>query len=194
MDRRPLYSDSDISRTPTKLYRRESVSEYLTSKRGSLSDLVFTTQSRFSKDSFLSNNIRRTRHLSLTNQTPPSTSCDLHARSSSLTTSGSLGSVRQSRLENRLQNYATGISGQEKRQLVKTSSLNSFLSQCNVDSQSKKTLKNPIFLRRKKWMKKIQSLQAFSGALKTSRNRNSPPVRKYSFIMIKKTRFITIYS
>ena len=144
-----LFSDSDIPQYGMRSNRLDSVGDYITSRRGSLSDLVFSSQNKLSRDSvFLSNKKTRTvsmatisRHLSL--EQPSLTGIARETRSKTLVP--------------------------EKRSLMKTKSsreLVSFASTPNAAKRnSKELVKTPLLLKRKRSMRKIQSMKAFDSLL-----------------------------
>ena len=148
-ERKMLYSDSDIPQYGMRSNRLDSVGDYITSRRGSLSDLVFSSQNKLSRDSvFLSNKKTRTvsmatisRHLSL--EQPSLTGIARETRSKTLVP--------------------------EKRPLMKTKSsreLVSFASTPNAAKRnSKELVKTPLLLKRKRSMRKIQSMKAFDSLL-----------------------------
>lgn len=157
MGRRKLLSDSDLN----KAFRRDSVSEYIVSRKGSLSDLVFATNRKLSRDAFLTGSTRNARAPSLTNQPFTNQSRDSKQRSTSL--SGAVGPVTPETLTREKQNLDFRNQG------------NSFLEKrfqkTNEDSRrhSKTTLLNAA--KRRRCFRKLQVLQTFETALKNRQKR-----------------------
>ena len=126
MASRKLVSDSYLN----KAFCRDSVSEYIVSRKGSLSDLVFATNRKLSRDAFLTGSTRNSRAPSLTNQPFTNKSRDSKRRSTSL--SGTVGLVTLETLTrektySECKNGGDGNSLLEKR-FQKTTSLNIFCS------------------------------------------------------------------
>lgn len=168
--RKKLLSDSEIQSGMNKSYRRESIADYITSRRGSLSDLVFSSNRMLSRDSLA----RISRNPSVSNQDlPPGLLRDTKQRCYSLVASSSLqnshSSIRESRLEYR--SNSNVVSGNcINKPFPKTKSLSSI--QNLVDKN--KTFSN----KRRRWLRKIQSLKVFDSVLKGRQTRKRFDVSK----------------
>lgn len=168
--RKKLLSDSDIVSGINKTYRRESIAEYLTSRRGSLSDLVSSTHRKLSRDSLLGN-ARMSRNSSVSHQ-----GCqgkDSKQRSNSLAASPSVHSSQSSLRESRLDHRSSTnlISGSfVNRPFLKTKSLNSIQTVAERNEESKRNSKT-LANKRRRWMRKIQSIKVFDSVLKGRQNR-----------------------
>lgn len=169
MGSRRLHSDSDVM-ADGKLFRRESIADYLTSRRGSISDLVFSTNRKLSRDTFLARN-SHSRHMSLTNQNSLLTSRDQKQRSSSLV-SPKLKPVECLSREARSEYKNTSGNFCEKK-FLKTRSLNNLLYFNTKSDDQKRNSKGQIMtnFKRRKLMKKLQSIQTFESVLKSRQNR-----------------------
>ncbi|XP_052279877.1 cyclic nucleotide-binding domain-containing protein 2-like isoform X2 [Dreissena polymorpha] len=170
MVRRKLLSDSYLN----KEFRRDSVSEYIVSRKGSLSDLVFATNRKLSRDAFLTGSTRNSRAPSLTNQPYTNQSRDSKQRSTSL--SGTVGPVTPETLAREkanleCRNHGDGSSFLEKR-FQKTNSLNE-----TSRRQSRTSLLNAA--KRRKCLRKLQVLQTFETALKTRQKRRFDPLIRF---------------
>lgn len=191
--RKKILSDSDIVSGLSRNYRRESIADYLTSRRGSLSDLVNSSYRKLSRDSLLGNT-RMSRNSSLTNQAPLVNLRDQKQRSSSVVTSTSLqtsqSSIRESRLEQRSNSHVIHGSFTFK-QLSKTKSLNSILPLPDRGEEGKRNSK--LFsTKRRRWLRKIQSLKAFETALKSRQNRRKFEVSTKTNIHLVSPIFVTL--
>lgn len=168
--RKKLLSDSDIIGAPSKTYRRESIAEYLTSRRGSLSDLVSSSHQKLSRDSLLGN-ARMTRNASVSHQVCPVLVRDTKQRSNSLVASPSVhnsqSSIRESKYEHRSSTNIAPV-GFLSKPFLKTRSLNSI--QTDRNEEVRRNSKN-LASKRRRLMKKIQSLKVFDSVLKGRQNR-----------------------
>jgi hypothetical protein len=163
--RRQFLSESDLPLENNKMYRRESITDYITSRRGSLSDLVFSNSRYLARDSLGAQLSRRSRHLSLSSQT--SVIAQKQRSSSLVPLQKSQILPRDIRSE-----YNTNTLSNFEKRFMKTKSLNSFNgSSTRVDDQ-KRNSKGQINLnKRRKLLKKIKSLQTFDSVLKARQSR-----------------------
>ena len=179
--RRQSNGDFDTPYTPIRQSRRESFGDYLASRRGSLSDLVFTNERKLSKEAgFPTQYDRRTRHMSITNSSSLPEILAAKQRSTSLVAVGnsSLGSLRESRYERR--SGSVTVLNTDRR-FVKTGSLSS-INCSSLGDGGKRYSKGQISsTRRRRWLRKIQSLQAFDSVLKTRQSRHKYMVRLLVF-------------
>ena len=183
--RNKLLSDSDILSGLNRNYRRESIADYLTNRRGSLSDLVFTGPGKLSRES-LPTNPRWSRNSSITNPCPPSLQRDSKQRSNSVVANpspySSQTSIRESRLDRRSSsNLLNGPSGSYSYKVFnKTKSLSSIQTAVERNEESKrKSLAN----KKRRWMRKFQSFRVFDSVLKGRQNRRRFDVSKLQKLM-----------
>ncbi|XP_060580848.1 uncharacterized protein LOC132737561, partial [Ruditapes philippinarum] len=172
--RRQFLSESDLPLENNKMYRRESITDYITSRRGSLSDLVFSNSRYLARDSLGAQLSRRSRHLSLSSQT--SVIAQKQRSSSLVPLQKSQILPRDIRSE-----YNTNTLSNFEKRFMKTKSLNSFNgSSTRVDDQ-KRNSKGQINLnKRRKLLKKIKSLQTFDSVLKARQSRRRfDPLAKF---------------
>ena len=150
-----LYSDSDIPRYG----KLEPIGDFVASRRGSLSDLVFSGQRKLSRDSaYFSNKPRATNQLS---------------RHMSL--DSSMKDSRASLLQ------ASGSCLADKRPFLKTKSsrdLVQFAGTPNTGKRnSKELVKTPLLLKKRRSMRKTQSMKTFECLLGYKRRRNQIQVK-----------------
>ena len=151
-----LYSDSDIP----QYGKLEPISDFVASRRGSLSDLVFSGQRKLSRDSaFFSNKPRATnqlsRHMSL-DCTMINNPFKASSRSSLLQSSSSCSVDKRSFLKTK-----------SSRDLVQFAGT---LNMCKRNS--KELTKTPLLLKKRRSMRKIQSMKTFESLLGYKRKRN----------------------
>lgn len=172
-----LSCDSDIPGGVQRLTRRESVTDYITNRRGSLSDLIYARK----RDSIGAASTRMSRHPSLTSTFAPLVQRDAKQRSTSLSLAPSQPLARDSRAD--VKNVMTFI---EKR-LVKTRSLNCINSGASGDD-TKRPLKQQFVnaSRRRKWLAKIKTLQRFDSVIKHRQNRMRFDVSKRCSSVVEK--------
>ena len=154
--RQVLYSDSDIP----QYGRLESIGDFISSRRGSLSDLVFSGQRKLSRDSvYFSNKHRAANQLS---------------HHLSLDCSSLNNSIKDSCSNSLLQ--ASGSCLADKKAFLKTKSSRDVVQFAGTPStgkrNSKELVKTPLLLKRRRSMRKIQSLKTFEGLLGYKRKRN----------------------
>ena len=152
-----LYSDSDIPQYGVRSNRLDSVGDYITSRRGSLSDLVFSSQNKLSRDSVFFSNNKSTRTVIMTNL----------SRHLSLEQATLTGIARETRSNSLIPERKPLIKTRSSRELV------SFASTPNNGKRnSKELVKTPLLLKRRRSMRKIQSMKAFDSLLCTKRKRH----------------------
>ena len=151
--RKMLYSDSDIPPLGVRLHRLESIGDYVTSRRDSLSDIVFSGQNTLSRDSAFfgsQQTTRISRHLSLEH-------------------SNFAGILRESRSNS----LVPGNYFADKKLFRKTRSskdLVQFACTSSTNTRNSKDLvKTPLLLKRRRSMRRIQSMKAFESLLKKKR-------------------------
>lgn len=175
--RRQFLSESDLASENSKIYRRDSITDYITSRRGSLSDLVFSNSRNLSRDSLG----RRSRHLSLTSQT---SLIGQKQRSSSLVP------IQRSQIisrDIRSEYNANNLSNFEKR-FMKTKSLNNFNgSSPRVDDQKRNSKGQINVSKRRRLLRKVKSLQTFESVIKHRQRRKRFDV-SFDYMYFSSTR------
>lgn len=184
MASRRLYSESDLS--AGKLVQRESITDYIASRRGSLSDLVFSNR-KLSRESVFAQNQKRSRHLSLVGQAS--------LVSSQKQRSSSLVPTLQKLLSRDIRSdyTASGISNFEKR-IAKTRSLNNLNAALPKFDDQKRGSKDQISInKRRRTLRRIKSLQAFESVIKSRKRRQRFDVSSFLIPDVANTGWFNVY-